>query len=389
MLPNGNAHGVLLLNSDGMDVIVSPNALTYKVIGGVFDFYFFIGPTPDQVVEQYMEVIGTPHMPVYWALGFHQSKYGYPNIQYVEQVVANYSAANIPLDTICTWSTLLYSILPYSTLTCLLALSLSRTRTNTCTRNTGNDIDYMDQYLDFTFDPVNYPPSQVASFVQQLHQQGQQYVVILDPGIEINNTYASYTQLVSSGAYIIDAKGQPFVGHVWPPGNVIFPDFLHPQSQPWWQNQIKAFFQIVPVDGLWIDMNEISNFCTGECTSKRSPADSPRQLGAVRLIRSFIRSLVRSLTFNCLAASLDQSLEPAVRHQQRWLAPTSQHQDARHDGHALQWLARVRRAQPLWIDRVDCDQDCARESPPQRALVRAHALDLPELGPPRCALDRR
>ena len=29
--------------------------------------------------------------------------------------------------------------------------------------------------------------------------------------------------------------------------------------------QIAAFLQTIPVDGLWIDMNEPSNFCNGEC----------------------------------------------------------------------------------------------------------------------------
>lgn len=54
------------------------------------------------MIAQYHQVIGTTHMPPYWALGWHQCRYGYPNLQYVEQVVANYSAANIPLDTIWT-----------------------------------------------------------------------------------------------------------------------------------------------------------------------------------------------------------------------------------------------------------------------------------------------
>ncbi|CAG8729844.1 13351_t:CDS:2, partial [Cetraspora pellucida] len=55
---NGTAHGVFLRNSNGMDVTITPGnppKLNWKVIGGVLDFYIFLGPTPADVVAQYTE----------------------------------------------------------------------------------------------------------------------------------------------------------------------------------------------------------------------------------------------------------------------------------------------------------------------------------------------
>ena len=50
---------------------------------------------------------------------------------------------------------------------------------------------------------------------------------------------------------------------VWP-GVAAFPDWLNPRTQAFWNGQFNDFFSAergVDIDGLWIDMNEASNFC--------------------------------------------------------------------------------------------------------------------------------
>ena len=104
---SGKCHGVLFMNSNAMDATlwagdsedIEGQSLGVQSTGGILDFYVLAGPTPQEVVAQYLEVVGKPVMMPYWSLGFHNCRYGYPSLAYVEEVVANYSAANIPLET--------------------------------------------------------------------------------------------------------------------------------------------------------------------------------------------------------------------------------------------------------------------------------------------------
>lgn len=50
---------------------------------------------------------------------------------------------------------------------------------------------------------------------------------------------------------------------VWP-GPSVFPDYMSSQAVgPWLEKKIDRFHKQVPWSGLWLDMNEASNFCTG------------------------------------------------------------------------------------------------------------------------------
>lgn len=56
---SGLSHGVLMLNSNGMDIKIDDDGgqyLEYNTIGGVVDLYFMAGPTPFDVAREYSEI---------------------------------------------------------------------------------------------------------------------------------------------------------------------------------------------------------------------------------------------------------------------------------------------------------------------------------------------
>ncbi|XP_065063012.1 lysosomal alpha-glucosidase-like [Rhopilema esculentum] len=223
---DGNAHGVFLLNSNAQDIILQPKpAITFRTVGGILDFFFFMGPTPNDVIQQYTDLVGKPIVPPYWSLGFHLCRWGYGTIERMQEVDKNMADNKIPLDT--QW----------------------------------NDIEYMDRYLDFSVDSKKWHG--LSQYVDDLHNKGMHYVMIIDPGISNQySDYHAYKRGMELDVFIKDSHGQPLVGKVWP-GLTVYPDFFHPNAQQYWTEMIDGFQKTIKFDGLWIDMNEPSNFVYG------------------------------------------------------------------------------------------------------------------------------
>ncbi|KAI0792610.1 alpha-glucosidase [Abortiporus biennis] len=233
-------HAVFLVNSNGIDVkIDDPGNITtleYNAIGGIFDFYFLAGSEtdPTEVARQYAEVVGTPAEVPYWSFGLHQCRFGYQNYIDVANVITNYSAAAIPLETMWT------------------------------------DIDYMDRRRIFTVDPDYFPLIRMREIVNYLHSHDQRFVLMTDPAVAYapGENYGPFDRGSAADIWLKAANGSYSLGAVWP-GVTVFPDWFDPKVEDYWTNEFKLFYDPttgLDIDGAWIDMNEPSSFCNYPCT---------------------------------------------------------------------------------------------------------------------------
>lgn len=93
------SHGVFLRNAHGQEVILDPQGLTWRTIGGAIDLTFYSGPTVAEVTKQYQQsTVGLPAMQKYDTLGFHQCRWGYNNWSEFGNVLANFEKFEIPLE---------------------------------------------------------------------------------------------------------------------------------------------------------------------------------------------------------------------------------------------------------------------------------------------------
>ncbi|KAI0838675.1 glycosyl hydrolases family 31-domain-containing protein [Hypoxylon sp. FL0890] len=179
--------------------------LEYNTIGGILDIYFLAGPSPTDVSQQYAEVVGLPAMMSYWTFGFHQCKYGYWDVNMAAEVVGNYSSANIPLETL--WG----------------------------------DIDNMDLRQVLTTDPERFPLHKMRELVETLHQRNQHYIMMLDPGIHRLGNYSTFARGEEKSVFLKAGDGSDYRGVQWA-GEVVWPDWIGPNTQDWWTNEISLFF---------------------------------------------------------------------------------------------------------------------------------------------------
>ncbi|KAF7953317.1 hypothetical protein EAE96_006528 [Botrytis aclada] len=280
----GGTHGVFFMNSNGMDIMISNTNgrnqyLEYNTLGGVLDFYFLAGPDPIVLSQQYSELVGLPAMMPYWGFGFHNCRYGYQDAFAVAEVIYNYSKAEIPLEVMWT------------------------------------DIDYMDARKTFTLDPERFPIDMMQDINHYLHNHDQKQILMVDPAVAYQNNPA-YDRGAVDDIFLKRDNGSFWLGVVWP-GVTVFPDWFSRNVVSWWNNEFSTFFDPatgVDIDGLWIDMNEPSNFpCYFPCDNPYAsavgfPPDPPAVRTPPRSLPGFPCAFQPVGTTNCTDASSRRSI---------------------------------------------------------------------------------
>lgn len=234
----GKFHIVYLRNSNGMDIFLNNTivkkdgkyqkikTITYKVVGGILDFKFFLGgENVEELVQDYHKYLGGWTMQPFWSFGFHQSRWGYTDLEKLNSTLSNFTYYGMPLDAI--WM----------------------------------DIDYMINHNIFTIDPDRYNLTLMKSLLKEEYKK--KLILIIDPGVAVNKSDISYQRGIEKGIFIKDSHTKPLTACVWP-GQTHFPDFFNPNTQEYWNEMFDLLFENVEFDGIWLDMNELSNFVDGK-----------------------------------------------------------------------------------------------------------------------------
>ena len=189
-----------------------------------YDLYLLSGGNENAICKEFRTLIGRSYIPPRWAFGLAQSRWGYKTEEDVREVARQYKEHDLPLDMICM------------------------------------DIDYMQDYADFTVNKERFPD--LAKLSADLKAQGIRLVPIIDAGVRIDPNDPTCTEGLEKGYFCKKADGTPFVAAVWP-GKAYFADFLRPEVREWFGHKYKALTDC-GIEGFWNDMNEPSLFYSPE-----------------------------------------------------------------------------------------------------------------------------
>ncbi len=183
-----------------------------------FELYVFEGPTIEKVIERYTDLTGRPFLPPTWAFGYMISRYSYYPQDKIIELVDELKREGFPVEAVFL------------------------------------DIDYMDSFKLFTWNKERFPDPK--RFIEEMHSRGVKVITVVDPCVRADQNYDVFVS--GLGKYCELDTGELFVGRLWP-GNCVYPDFFKEEAREWWSDLVAKWLS-QGVDGIWLDMNEPTDF---------------------------------------------------------------------------------------------------------------------------------
>ncbi|HAH61839.1 MAG TPA: alpha-glucosidase, partial [Treponema sp.] len=122
------------------------------------------------------------------------------------------------------------------------------------------DIDYMQDYEDFTVDETKFPD--MKQLAEDLKAEGVHLVPIIDAGVKVQKGYSVYEEGTEHNYFCAKKDGSAYTAGVWP-GRSHFPDFLNPDVRSWFGAKYGNLTSL-GIEGFWNDMNEPAMFYSEE-----------------------------------------------------------------------------------------------------------------------------
>ncbi len=189
---------------------------SFSADAGEMNYYFIYGENVADIIQKYSWLTGTMPMPPKWSLGLQQCRYSYYPDSELLEVAERFRSKNIPADVIYL------------------------------------DIHYMQDYKVFTWHSERFPnPKQL---IDRLKELGFKVVLIIDPGIKVEEGYKPYLDGLEKDVFVKYPDGKEWKADVWP-GTCHFPDFTKPETRQWWGEQFAENVKL-GIEGYWNDMNE-------------------------------------------------------------------------------------------------------------------------------------
>jgi alpha-D-xyloside xylohydrolase len=197
--------------------------------GSGIDYYFVLGPSPDQAIAGYRWLTGPAPLFPRWARGFWQSRERYKTQNEILGIVAEYRKRGIPLDGIIQdwqyWPPL---------------------NQETAAGGWGSH----------EFDPARYPDP--AAMMKTIHDEHAHLMISVWPKFDVTSKGIGIPNLQQLDA--VHGAFNPAMPFVFPPGHGKWYDPFNAQARAvYWKQLDTHLFSLGPhlgVDGWWLDASE-------------------------------------------------------------------------------------------------------------------------------------